>query len=200
MIICENKQGTPEWLQDRLGVPSASCFKNILTSTGKVSKSRQEYMYELAGERITGERVEIFKTAHMERGHAQEIEARETYEYQNDVTVEEVGFCFPDEYKKFGASPDGLVGENGGLEIKTCLPKIQIKRLEKGWKGTEHKLQVLGCLLVTGREWWDLMSYSPGFKPITIRFTKEDPLIEVLDKELLFFGMELKELVERLMK
>jgi hypothetical protein len=197
VIINDIIQGSPEWLKLRLGVPSASNFDKIVTTKGERSKQREKYLYELAGEKITGERANTYKNEHMERGNEREEESRRAYEYINDVTVEQVGFCFYDEKREFGCSPDGFVCEYGGFETKDALPHVQIERLEKGWKGTEHFCQVQGNLYVTGKEWWDLVSYSRGIKPIIIRIYPDDTFIRNLSIELRMFINDLNKLVER---
>ena len=111
MIKINCEQNTPEWDALRLGVPSASQFEKIVQSDGARSKSRDGYLYDLAGELRTGERQEKYKNSDMDRGHEREAESRQVYEFIHGVTVELVGFCFYDEKKLFGCSPDGFVGK-----------------------------------------------------------------------------------------
>ncbi len=195
--ISDVVQGSIEWYAIRCGIPSASSFDKIVTTKGERSKQREKYLYELAGERITGEPKSGYTNAHMDRGHEREPESRAMYEFINDCEVEIVGFCFLDEKKEIGCSPDGLVGEVGGFETKDALPHIQIERLEKGWSDADYFQQVQGSLYVTGREWWDLVSFSRGIKPIIKRFTRDEEFIKKLAIELKLFVNDINKLVER---
>lgn len=197
MIIVDCVQNTPEWEKIRLGIPTASNFDRIITTTGTRSKQREKYLYELAGERITGERKEGYKNSAMDRGHEREDESRKTYEFITGTTVNIVGFCFFDEKKEFGCSPDGLIGEDGGFETKDTSSHIQIERLECGWSQSEHFQQVQGGLYVTGRKWWDLVSYSRGIQPIIIRFCRDEKFINKLSVELLLFVNDLNSIVKK---
>ena len=193
MIISDYEQGSIEWMECRLEIPTASDFKKIITSKGEISKQREKYLYQKAGEIVTGEFEDSYKNGYMDLGSEREHEARDTYAFVNDVDVEQVGFCYYDEHKMFGASPDGLVGKDGGFENKNAIASVQIDRLKNGWKGTEHKAQIQGCLLVTGREWWDLQSYCRGLKPLVIRFYRDEEFIKKLYIELRLFYREAQE-------
>lgn len=116
IIACE--QGSPEWTQSRLGIPTASEFAAILTKGrgGAESKTRLSYLYKLAGERLTGEPMESISSFHMERGKLMEDEARSVYGFVTGRVCERVGFL---RRGKAGASPDALIGQDGLLEIKT---------------------------------------------------------------------------------
>ena len=133
----------------------------------------------------------------MDRGVEREIESRQLYEIVNSVKVEQVGFCYFDEKKEFGCSPDGLIGEDGGFETKDAAPHIHIDRLENGWAKSQHFQQVQGCLYVTGRKWWDLVSYSRGFEPLTVRFERDEQFIKTLAIEIRMFINDLHAIVEK---
>lgn len=197
IIIRDIEQGTPEWDQLRLGIPTSSKFGDIITSDGKHSKSRQAYLYRLAGERITGQ---IYKGWHgdvYDRGHEMEPEIRETYEFIKDCHVETVAFIYKDEKRRFGVSPDGIMIDlKGGFEAKSAAPNVQAERLHKGWTGAEHHRQVMGCLLATGFEWWDLVSYCPGMKPVIERFYRDEEFLKILEDEINIFCDELDEIVK----
>lgn len=120
--------------------------------------TRKAYLRKLAGEVLTGEPMETYTNPHMERGKVMEDEARDLYAFMTDADPQRVGFIRGD---NCGASPDSLVGDDGGLEIKTALPHIQIERLLNDDLPSEHKAQVHGCMWVTGRKWWDFVSYEP---------------------------------------
>lgn len=199
MIIIENvAQNSPEWEALKLGIPSASSFENIITTKGARSKSRTKYLYKLAGEKLSGEKSAGYYGSSMAKGHERENESRQLYSFIHDVEVKQVGFCFFDEKKEFGCSPDGLVGDNGGFESKNAESHVQVDRLENGWSEADHFQQVQGSLLVTGREWWDLVSYSRGIKPIIVRFKRDEAFIRVLHAEVNLFIEDLNALIERL--
>ncbi len=129
--IIECEQGTPEWFAARLGIPTASEFSTVMAKgkDGGKSLTRKTYMLKLAGEILTGEPMESYSNAHMDRGKEQEAEAREAYELMKDLDCQQVGFIRNGDK---GCSPDSLIGDDGGLEIKTALPHIQVERLLKG--------------------------------------------------------------------
>ena len=113
-------QGTPEWLALRAGIPTASCFDQILTPKGKVSTQAERYMHQLLAERIMGHPVEQVVTSWMDRGTQLEAEAVNYYEGIREVDTTRIGFLTNDA-GTIGASPDRFVGEDGLLEIK--VPK-----------------------------------------------------------------------------
>ena len=189
-------QRSLEWFKARCGIPTASAFDKIVTSDGKPSKQRTKYMYQLAGERLGGIPEETYQSFAMIRGTELEAEARSLYEIINGE-VQEAKFYVNDE-NTFGASPDGLVGENGLLEIKCPLITTHIEYLIENKLPTEYVQQVQGQMLVTGRDWVDFMSYYPGLKPLLIRVERNDVFIISLRNELKKFCQELNELVEKL--
>jgi putative phage-type endonuclease len=155
-------QGTPEWLAARAGHATASCFQHILATVkvGEASK-RRDYRWQLVTERLTGKAVEGYTNAAMEWGHENEPHARMAYEAQEGEFVEEVGFLLHPTVAWCGASPDGLVGEVGGVEIKCPFNSmVHVQTLEGGMP-SEHRAQVQGAMWVTGREYWDFVSYDP---------------------------------------
>lgn len=177
MRVSNHEQGSEEWLQSRLGRPTASNFGKLITPTGKASSSAQGYIDQLIAERITGEMPEFFKSEAMQRGNDLEPHAKATYEFQNDVEVVEVGLCLHDDYE-CGCSPDGLIGEDGGIEIKCPLPGTHISYLRDGCIPAKYIPQVQGCLWITGREWWDFMSYHPSMKDLVVRVYRDEPYIK----------------------
>lgn len=186
-------QGGDEWFQARLGIPTASKFATVMAK-GE-GKTRSEYMRKLAGEIITGEVTESFSSTHTERGKEMEDEARQTYAFINSVEPQLVGFL---RNGNKGASPDSLIGENGGLEIKTALPHIQIDRLERDRLPPEHKAQVQGNLWISEREWWDFVSYWPRLPMLCVRVYRDEEYIKTMSDEIDRFNDELAALVERI--
>lgn len=192
-VFNDIEQGTPEWFSARAGIPTASRFSTVMAK-GE-GKTRAEYMRKLAGEIITGELAEGFTTPHMERGKMMEDEARETYAFINSVEPYQVGFIRSGDK---GASPDSLIGTDGGLEIKTALPHIQIDRLERDRLPPEHKAQVQGNLWISEREWWDFVSYWPRLPMLITRVYRDEPYIKTMSDEIDRFNDEKAALVERI--
>jgi hypothetical protein len=195
MKIYEFEQGTPEWHEIRCGIPTASCFDQIVTTKGDPSKQRTKYMYKLAGERLAGKAEESYQNGPMLRGKELEAEARSLYQIIKDLPVKTVGFCLADGY---GASPDSLVGENGGLEIKCPIMSTHVGYLLENRMPTDYFQQVQGNLLVTGREWWDFVSYYPAIRPLIVRIERDEVFIRALKAELTNFCQNLDEIVEKL--
>jgi hypothetical protein len=195
--IIECEQNSPEWFAARLGIPTASEFKTIIgvKKDAREKVTRQIYMRKLAGEILTGEPMESYSNNHMERGKEMEDEARNLYAFAHDVEPQRVGFI---RYGNTGCSPDSLIGDKGGLEIKTALPHIQIERLERGELPPEHVAQVQGNIWLSGREWWDFASYCPRLPLFVIRVPRDNGYIANLSGAVDAFNAELNELVERI--
>ncbi len=191
IIQCE--QSTPEWYEARLGIPTASRFKDVLAK-GE-GKTRKRYMLDLAGERLTGEPCEGFTNAHMERGKAMEDEARDLYMFMTDTECKCVGFIRNGDK---GASPDSLIGENGMLEIKTKLPALQIECILADKLPSEHVAQVQGALWVAEREWLDFVSYWPKLPLFVKRIHRDEDYIKNLAAEVAKFNSEMLELIEKI--
>lgn len=198
MIESIYPQRSDEWFQERLGLPSASHFGEIVTTQGKPSKQRDKYMYELAGERLTGRRMERFVTQKMRGAVEREPQARAFFELYTGHTIRETGICYINDAKRFGASPDGLIDPDGGLELKDAEPHVQLERLHKGWSKADHFQQVQGCLWICERNWWNLMSYCDGLEPVIIPFERDEKFISILAVEVEQFCNELEQLVARL--
>lgn len=198
MIILNVEQGTPEWNAARCGLPTASNFDKIVTAVGVPSKQREKYLFQLAGERVAGCKEEAFQNGAMQRGVEMEAEARQLYELNKEVEVQRVGICYPDEKKLVGCSPDGLVGEDGGLEIKCPSLAVHVCYLLEGRLPSDYIQQVQGNLYVTGRKWWDFMSYFPGIKPLIIRVERDEKFIKSLAVEIEVFCKQLDEIVEKI--
>lgn len=187
-------QGSPEWAQARLGIPTASEFASILTKGrgGAESRTRQSYLYKLAGERLTGEVMESFTSPHMERGKLMEEEARGAYSFVTGLDCETVGFL---RRGRAGASPDALIGRDGLLEIKTKLPHLLIEALLKGEFPPEHKAQCQGQLWIAGRDWIDLAVYWPGLPIFITRAERDEAYIRELAEAVEVFNEELDRVV-----
>ena len=180
------EQGSAEWRAARLGIPTASQFHRILTpKTRKPSSQAPAYLCELLAERLLGMPLDGAATAWTERGTELEQEAALAYEIQTGVTVERVGLVTSDDGRA-ACSPDRLAGEDGGVEIKCPALHVHLRSalfpVEE-----EHASQVQGALWLTGRAWWDLVSYVPG-QPMSIRrIERDEEHIEALESVLAAF-------------
>jgi putative phage-type endonuclease len=191
-IIKDIEQGSQEWLQLRLGIATASNFKKIITSTGAESKSLKDYAFELASDSLLTEPEASFQSEAMIRGNELEEEARSYYSFINDVKIDQVTFIKKDE---IGYSPDGLIGENGLIEIKCPLKKNHLKYLIDNKLPSDYKPQVQGGLYISEREYCDFISYHPLFKDdkkmFVVRVYRDEEYIKKLS-DLLTKTIELK--------
>lgn len=169
MIRVECKQGTPQWKAARAGVVTASGISKIVTPGGKPSSQADGYMNRLLAETLLGEPIEDAGSGFMERGLGLEATAAAAYGFAHDVEPEIVGFLLRDD-RRLGCSPDRLIGMAGGLEVK-CPGAVQHIANLRDHDGfyADHKTQVQTQLLVSGREWWDLMSFHPRLPEVVIR-------------------------------
>jgi len=197
IIVNDIEQGSPEWFAARAGVPSASCFDKIVTSKGVRSKSRKDYLYTLAGERILGTKAETFQSAAMERGIEMEEEARLFYELTSGVEVQQVGLVYRNDKKLFSCSPDGLMG-NKGIEIKCPSLHTHVGYLLADKLPTKYVQQVQGSMLVTGFDSWVFMSYYPGMPTLIIEVERDADFCGKLAVELGSFCIDLEEITKKL--
>lgn len=189
IIACD--QGSPEWFQARLGIPTASMFATVMASgktAGSRSLTRDKYMRELVGERITGAANEGYNNAHMERGKAMEAEGRDLYAFVHDEPLEQIGFIRNGDK---GCSPDSLSGKTGMAEIKTALPHILIETLMADRAPPEHKAQCQGNLWVAEREWIDLIVFWPKMPLFVKRLYRDEAYIADMAKAVSIFNEEL---------
>lgn len=155
------EQGSPEWLAERAGKVTASALSNVMMA--KSAAGFQNYMAQLICERLTGKPVKTFKSAAMEYGTETEAQARAFYELESGNEVLECGFVPHPDLVGSGASPDGLVGRDGLVEIKVPQPAKHIKNLMGGTIDKAYALQMQWQMECTGREWCDFVSFNPTF-------------------------------------
>lgn len=178
MIILDCEQGKDEWFRARLGIPTASNFDKIISSTGKPSTQANGYMNKLLAEWLTGKSEEGYNNDSMERGKELESAARDFYAFTHDVEVRQAGIVYRDENKLVACSPDGLT--DGGLEIKCPLAHTHVSYLLAGKVPSKYIPQIQGSLWVTGLEYWDFISYHPDMKPLVIRVMRDEKYINTL--------------------
>jgi len=192
MKIIRVPQRSLEWYEARRGIPTASNFNKIVTSNGSPSKQAEGYLYQLVAERLAGVREEAYISPAMLEGIAREAESRRVYAMLREVEVEEVGFCI-DDSGRYGCSPDGLIGEDGVLELKNPQGKAAVEYLVSGTLPTAYVQQVQGQLLVTGREWCDFVSYYPGLPTLIVRVERDEVFVSKLRDALEAFCDKLDE-------
>lgn len=183
-IIRDIEQGSEEWLQLRLGVATASNFDKIITATGKESTTLPKYALELATQCLLTEPEPTYKNEAMQRGNDLEPIAKQAYAEQTLQFVEEITM-FKSDCGDFGYSPDGLIGDDGLLEIKCPQATTHAKYLLDNKMPTDYWQQVQGGLWVSGHKWCDFVSFHPNFKEkklFIIRVERDEKYIGELTK------------------
>lgn len=195
IVYCE--QGTPEWYAVRLGRVTASHFHEVLS--GRSSSGYKTYMMKLLAERMTGQPLETFSAKWMEDALETEPQARDYYAELNGVSVEQVGFVQLGD--DIGCSPDGLIGDDGQIEIKCPFPQTHLGYILKRSLPSAYKAQVQGGLWVTERQWSDFVSFHAEVKnrPFwSIRVERDEQYIRDLAKAIEVFVDELHTLEAKL--
>lgn len=198
IIIDDIIQGSPEWFSAKSGSVGASGVDKIITTKGEPSKSRTEYMMQLAGERLTGTCEETFQSVHMANGIEREASARSLFEMVHGVECRQVGIVYKDDKKDLHCSPDALIEPGSGLEIKNPMMKTQVKYLLSGKLPTDYFCQVQMSLYVTERETWWFLSHYAGLPPLILECHRDEAFLAKLEAELRAFNEELEEMVKRL--
>lgn len=202
MKIINCAQGEPEWFIARCGVATASRFGSIMATikSGEAAE-RRNYKTDLVVERLTGRPVDGFTTQAMRQGIEREPLARNAYEIHSGELVEQVGFCRLEDLDA-GASPDGLVSEDGGLEIKCPERSAHLRYLQQDMEPPEYTWQIQGAMWITGRAWWDFVSWNPDFPEhlqlIVRRIKRNDEAIKKLEAEVRKFLAEVDAEVDRI--
>lgn len=162
MTIHMMEQRSPEWFQHRLGRVTASRIADVMaqTKTGP-GAARKNYAADLVAERLTGEAREGFSNAAMQWGTEMEPQARTAYEFMTDATVLEVGFIDHPTIQMAGCSPDGLVGDDGMVEIKCPNTATHIETLLTGQIEGKYLKQMQFQMACAGRKWCDFVSFDP---------------------------------------
>lgn len=180
MIVHDVEQGSEEWMALRLGIPTASNFAKILTpKTLKLSSQADAYIDELVAEWALWQDLGDVKGPWMDRGTELEPEARRWYTWETGRSVTTAGFCTDDE-GRYGFSPDGLVGDDGGLEIKCRSAKNHVRMLRHGV--TTETAQVMASMWISGREWWDVVAYNPFLPSRFTRIERDQAYMDALDE------------------
>lgn len=196
-------QGSEEWLKARCGKVTASRIGDLMakTKTG-YSASRANYMAELIAERLSGVPAAGFTNDAMRWGTECEPEARTAYEFWRNVTVEETGFVLHPKIKDSGASPDGLVGSEGLVEIKCPNTATHLETLLGAGIDKKYRLQMQWQIACTGRAWCDFVSYDPrlpeAYRIHIERVELDSALIAEVEREVVAFLSELDDRLKAL--
>lgn len=177
------EQRTDEWFKARLGKVTASRICDVLAATS--TAAYQNYQAQLIAERLTGEPYESHVTSAMQWGIEKEEDARSLYEFMTDETVMEIGFVPHFNIKESGASPDGLIGLNGQIEIKCPNTATHIKTLTTRKIEKKYRNQMTWQMACTGRAWCDFVSYDPRLPAehnlCVIRFERDDEEVKEME-------------------
>ena len=182
------EQGTPAWLAERVGHITASRFKDVMDTlkSGKPGAKKLGYRKELVVERITGRAIEHFVSKDMECGTALEPMARIAYEAHTGAMVDQCGFLHHTSIQWVGGSPDGLVDDDGMIEIKCPRSTTHIETMLTD--ECEYTAQIQGLLWITGRKWCDYVSFDPempeGLQLYVRRIVRDDEYIAALSDEI----------------
>lgn len=204
-MTAEIIQGSPEWFAARLGKVTASRVHDVSARTKSGwGASRTNYMAELIAERLTGQTAATYTNASMQWGTDHEPLARAAYEFITDRNVVEVGFVRHPTIKDAGASPDGLVGNDGVLEIKCPNTATHVDTLLGDEIDGKYIKQMQWQLCCTGRPWADFVSFDPrlpGEMQVVIkRVNRDGDMIASLENDVRDFLHELGGKVEQLRK
>jgi len=192
------EQQSSEWFEARLGRATASRFKDVLA--GGTGVTREKYKAKVMAERLTNKKIEEYSSWQMQQGTEREALARKLYEAITGNKVQEVGFIKIDGLEA-GASPDGLVGEEGTIEINSPELLAHLKVLTTKQLPSEYKAQVQGQLWATNRKWCDFVSFNPDMNAkhriIIIRVERDEAYISMLRQEVTKFMEEVMEAVDK---
>lgn len=200
MRVFNCQQGTPEWFAVRAGIPTASEFDQLITPKGKPRDGQmvQTYLMKKLAERWLGRPIDKpFRSAAMDTGIALEPEARAYFEMERGLEVTQVGFV-TDDAGRCGCSPDGLVGNARGLELKCPDPHTHLGYLLGRKLPDDYVAQVQGSLYVTGFNVWYFMSYRRNFPQLILEIGRDDNVMSGLTEAIEKFSDSLSKLYVRL--
>lgn len=192
------EQRSPEWFAARCGKVTASRLYDVMTRTKSgYAASRQNYMAELICQRLTGKPEEGFTNAAMMRGTELEPVAREMYALNEfDAVISEVGLIEHPTIAGFAASPDGLVNDDGLIEIKCPNTWTHLQTLKTGVPKRQYLLQMHAQMMCTGRKWCDFVSFDDRLPPelayFKTRISFDEVLAEEIEQEVVKFLTELE--------
>lgn len=204
MRILDCKQNTAEWLEIRCGKITASRIADVLATLKKGGEGadRKNYRIEVLAERISGRIEDHYVSAEMAWGSEFEPIARSAYEIATGEIVDTVGFVLHPTFDFAGGSPDGLVGEDGGIELKCPKTTTHIKWMTAGGVPEEHQAQCLWNMACAERDWWDFISFDPrmpdGLKVYIERMERDEARIRLIEAEVVRFNDEIEAAADKL--
>jgi putative phage-type endonuclease len=204
MRVIECEQGSGEWLHARCGLITASRMGDVLayTKKGEPTQKRIDYGIELVSERLTGMAVDKYVSFAMKEGTRLEPDARTEYELAADVMLDRVGFVLHPTLDFSGASPDGLIDRDGGVEIKCPTRTTHVEYLMAGVVPPEYEPQMVWNMVCCEREWLDFISYCPDFPDplnrLIVRLHRDEKRVEQITSEVVKFHNEAEAVVLRL--
>lgn len=204
IIFDTSPQGSEDWLEVRRGCITGSRFKDAREKTAKGAMSAKAMLYaqDVARERCGGRAAPTYVNAAMRTGTEQEPIARAEYEAETGLVVLEAGFAYTHD-GKFGCSVDGLVGDDGVIEIKTMVGSDTLFRAVVEGENDAYIDQINGALWLLGRKWCDLILWVPDLPAgrLTVRrITRDENAIEALEEDLLAFDRVVTDLAEKLQR
>lgn len=197
MEIINCDQLSDQWFSARIGSIGGSGIASVVAK-GK-GKMRNNLLYRLAGEILSGEKYQGYSNADMERGIEQEQDARDWYEYETGNKCTQVGLVKETDHTHY--SPDALLGEDGILEVKCTIPSVHIETILKDEIPAEYRRQCQWGLFICQRDFVDFVSYSPliiDMPILIIRRGRDEKLIKELDEGAYKFILELKAVVKKI--
>lgn len=206
MRVIQCEQGSAEWLQLRCGKITASriCDVMAMLKRGGEGAERRNYRVDLVAERLSGRTEDHYVSPEMAWGTEYETRARTEYEMDAGEMVETVGFILHPTIDYAGASPDGLIGSDGGLEIKCPKTATHIRWMLANQVPVEHQAQMQWNMCCAGRAWWDFASYDPrlpdGLKLFVVRLGRDDGHIAEIEEAVINFNLEVEEVASFLRK
>ena len=201
--MSDREQGSADWFAARLGKVTASRVSDVIAKTKSGwSASRANYMAQLVAERLTGQPQESYSNAAMQWGIEQEPLARAAYEFRTDATVTPAWFIEHPKIAMSGASPDGLIGDVGLVEIKCPTTATHIETLIGKSTPDKYLAQMQWQMACTGAKWCDFVSFDPrlpeAMRLFVSRVHRDDERIKELEKDVLAFLAELDAKVKTL--
>lgn len=197
--IHDVEQGTPEWLKVRMGMVTASDLDRLLTPAFEIRKGKmpKSLMHSKMAEGLRGLPNPGFSSFATEEGQELEIEARSRFALDEDHKMKNVGFV-ENEEARFGCSPDALLDDDGGLEIKCPFPQTHVKYLDEEILPEDYACQVHGSMFATGRTWWKFYSYHRRMQPFILTVQRDEAICAKIQEALTGFYAKYDEAMAKL--
>lgn len=188
MKISPHPQGSIDWQIARSGIPTASEMDAIVTPEfrARTGETPKTYLARKVAEAWTGGPIASLNVFDVEQGRLLEEEAVPWFELEHETTVQRVGLITTDD-GRVGCSPDGLIGDDGGIEIKCPTMPVHINYLLKGVLPPDYAAQVHGSMFVTGRKWWKFLSYCRRMPPLLLHIERDEAIQERLGEAIMKF-------------